>query len=87
MAAAKAFGVAGLRLWICSGDHEPPHFHARKPGDWCIRVYFLEDRSRMIEIVGPPDARMSRSDRRALVEGAETHRLALLVEWESCQAE
>ncbi len=34
--------VDGLDLWFNSSDHLPPHFHARRPGEWEIRVYFLE---------------------------------------------
>lgn len=33
--------IAGLSLWFNSSDHLPPHFHANKPGEWEIRIYFL----------------------------------------------
>jgi hypothetical protein len=33
-----AFSVAGLELFFNSLDHLPPHFHARRPGEWEIRV-------------------------------------------------
>lgn len=34
------FHMAGVDLWFNSSDHEPPHFHARKPDKWEIRVFF-----------------------------------------------
>lgn len=36
-----AFSIPGLDLFFNSLDHLPPHFHARRPGEWEIRVYFL----------------------------------------------
>jgi len=36
-----AFEIDGLDLWFNSSDHLPPHFHARKPGEWEVRVYIL----------------------------------------------
>lgn len=37
----EAFSIPGLDLFFNSLDHLPPHFHARRPGEWEIRVYFL----------------------------------------------
>ena len=33
--------LEGLDLWFNSSDHLPPHVHARRRGEWEIRVYFL----------------------------------------------
>jgi hypothetical protein len=33
--------LEGLDLWFNSSDHRPPHLHARRRGEWEIRVYFL----------------------------------------------
>jgi hypothetical protein len=42
MAVIKAFSIAGMKLWFYSNDHEPPHFHAKRNGEWEMRVKFLE---------------------------------------------
>lgn len=87
MATIRAFHVSGVRLIIYSGDHEPPHLHSQKPGHWEAKVYFLESEAAMIEILRPPNARMSRSDRRTIIEGVMAHRPELLAEWEAAQAD
>ena len=85
MAKVKAFEVAGIQMWIPSGDHNPPHFHARKPGHWVVKVNILEAENAMIEVVRPPNARVDRRDRKAITKGVELHRAALLREFEACQ--
>lgn len=42
MGKVESLTVNGLDLWFNSLDHLPPHFHARRPGEWEIRVYFLQ---------------------------------------------
>ena len=42
MGRVDAFAIGGLDLWFNSHDHGPPHFHVRRPGEWEIRVYFLD---------------------------------------------
>lgn len=81
-----AFIVAGLDLWFNSSDHLPPHFHARKPGSWEIRVFFLEctPGNLVFTVKWPPNSiGPSRKERDALIRGAIDHRPALLVEWEN----
>lgn len=85
MAKVKAFQVAGVDMWFYSGDHEPPHFHARRPGHWSAKVFILEAEEQMIQFVRPPDARLRRNERRAIVQGVQQHRLELLEEWEAAQ--
>ena len=87
MASVRAFSVPGVRLIIHSGDHGPPHIHARKPGDWEARIYILEGDAAMIELRTPPDARMRGTDRRAIIEGVRTYRNELLMEWEAAQVD
>lgn len=41
MARVRAFEIDGLVLWFFSYDHDPPHFHAKRAGEWEVRVYFL----------------------------------------------
>lgn len=36
------FEIPGLSCWFWSNDHDPPHFHAKKEGEWEIRVKFTE---------------------------------------------
>ena len=85
MAQVKAFKVKGIRMIIHSGDHEPPHFHASKPGHWYTKVYIEESPENMIALQRPSDARITKSDRKAITEGVEKNRYALLKEWETCQ--
>ena len=83
MATVKAFRVPGIRMWIPSGDHTPPHFHAARRGEWRVKVRIADG---LIELVGPPQARIRGADRRAIAEGVARHRSELLSEWEECQA-
>jgi hypothetical protein len=86
MAKFEAFTIPGIHLTIPSGDHEPPHLHARKPGEWSAKVYIQASRSNMIELIRPPGATIKGRDRRAIIDAVETHRAELLAEWEECQA-
>jgi hypothetical protein len=83
VSAVAAFSVAGLDFWFNSSDHLPPHFHAEKPGDWEVRVYFLRDRSEMFEVKWTKKkGRPRKKDFRAVGRATEQHRAELLVEWE-----
>lgn len=86
MAQVKAFTVPGVRMIFPSGDHEPPHFHAGRPGVWKAKVFFLNGRDDMFANIKPPGAIVRPADRRAIIEGAQAHRADLLVEWEACQS-
>lgn len=87
MAQLEAFQVGGIEMIFYSGDHEPPHFQARRRGEWDARVYIQADGNEMIELIRPPDAKIRGSDRKAIVKGVEENRAALLAEWESCQGD
>lgn len=81
MVKVKAFSLSPLTLWFWSHDHDPPHFHAKKNGEWEYRVNFLEPASEMLVLkwsVKKPDAKT----RKKLTQLAEQHRDALLQEWE-----
>jgi hypothetical protein len=86
MARVKVFDVRGVRMVFYSGDHWPPHFHARRGREWHAKVFILESKERMIQLIGPRGARIKAADRRAITEGVEEHRAELLEEWESCQS-
>lgn len=72
-------------MWFYTGDHHPPHFHARRGGDWEVRVFIQADKDSMIEIIRPPNAKIKGPDRNALIAKVEAHRGELLTEWEACQ--
>ena len=85
MARVVCFQVPSIEMWIPSGDHSPPHFHARKP-EWHVRVSFLKPVDSMIQLIRPKDAKIRGVDRRAIINGAKANRVALLAEWEACQS-
>jgi hypothetical protein len=81
-----AFSIPGLDLWFNSSDHLPPHFHARKPGRWEVRVYILECTPARLSFTAKwprlGGAGPRRRARRALLEATLEHRVELLLEWE-----
>ena len=83
MGRVEAFVLEGLKLWINSSDHLPPHFHASRRGQWEIRVFFLEctDTNLVFNVKwgrqGP-----SATDRSAILGPVLEHRVKLLQEWE-----
>ena len=82
MASVSAFAISGLKIWFWSNDHEPPHFHVKKRGEWEIKVAFLEDAPQMIEVVfGKPTAKVVKE----IKELAAQHRLELLEQWQQIQ--
>ena len=83
MGKVTSFALAGLELWFNSDDHMPPHFHAEKPGEWEVRVYFLRDRADMCETKWTTrPGRPSRAEVRELATLAEANRAELFTEWE-----
>jgi hypothetical protein len=86
MVAVHAFRLRGVKLWFWSNDHEPPHFHAKKSGQWEVKVSFLLAPDQMIEVKWAekqPSAKAIGQLRRL----AESHRPALLEEWENLRGE
>ena len=81
MTTVRAFQIPGVTIWFWSNDHEPPHFHAKRRGEWEVKVSFLLDVSEMIEIVWSE----KEPSKRALQEVtslAEEHRVPLLEQWQ-----
>lgn len=74
------FSVDGLDLRFYSSDHEPPHFHARKPGSWEVRIFLLES---TYSVRWQRTRRISRKENGTLLNLAEKHRADLLREWEA----
>ena len=81
MATVQPFQIPGLKLWFWSADHEPPHFHAKRAGEWEVKVRFLLEPGEMIEFIWA-NKRPASSVLRELTRLAEEHRLELLEQWE-----
>lgn len=69
-------------MWFWPNDHKPPHFHAKRSGEWEIRVYFLRVPNEMVELVWA-EREPANQVLRDLVTFAERHRRDLLSEWET----
>lgn len=82
MPTIKAFNIDGLKLWFWSDDHDPPHFHAKRSGEWEVKVQFLLDSSEMIVEVWA-NKKPSRKTLREITSLAEAHRAKLLEQWEA----
>ena len=82
MGRVGSFTITGVDCWFYSHEHRPPHFHARRKGQWHVRVFFQMPESDMIEPVKSHTGRMTRADREALCQRAASHRAQLLGEWE-----
>lgn len=79
MGKVESFRIDGCRCWFYSHDHLSPHFHAKAPGEWEVRVFFLEEPPRL-ELkfkIGRVPAVL----RKQLVELARSHRTDLMMEW------
>jgi Domain of unknown function (DUF4160) len=87
MATLKTFSIPGLKLWFYSNDHEPPHFHAKRKGEWEVRVKFLEPDETMFEIKWRKAKKtvVSAQDKKTLKEMVEKHRFEILKEWQEVQ--
>lgn len=64
-------------MWFWSHDHEPPHFHVKRQGEWEVKVHFLLDPSEMVELVWSEKA-PSKKVLKELAACAEEHRAELL---------
>jgi hypothetical protein len=84
MPTVRAFAVDGLKLWFPSNDHEPPHFHAKRSGEWEVRVHFLSNEQEMFELKWrkTSKATVSRRDKEQIIEMVNAHRVELLQQWE-----
>lgn len=82
MGKVSSFHLEGVDCWFYSHEHRPPHFHARRKGQWQVRVFFLMPKAGMIEQVKGHAGRMTKADRDTLREMAALYREELLGEWE-----
>jgi hypothetical protein len=79
MPKVECFEIPGLLCWFWSHDHNPPHFHVKKEGEWEIRVRFTE--ADMFELIwgDEPSCKIMRK----LEEAVRGNRDNLLAEWEA----
>ena len=82
MPTVTAYRVPGLKMWFGSFDHEPPHFHAKREGEWEVKVHFLRVPEAMIELVWADKEPQNRFLREVSRLAAE-HRPELLQQWEA----
>ena len=86
MGKVTVMAIPGLDLWFNSSDHLPPHFHARKPGKWEIRVFIMNSHEDHLDydLKWPRSGSGPRGSERArILEATLSHRLELLKEWEA----
>jgi hypothetical protein len=79
MAKVTAFTIPGLTIWFWSNDHEPPHFHVKRRGEWVVKVKFLLNAVNMIEVVGgKPKSKALKQ----IIKLTEKHRSELFEQWQ-----
>ena len=82
MGRVECFTITGVECWFWSQDHRPPHFHAKRSGQWHLKVWFMKQEGQMLEEADGPKGRVSANDRRLLEKRAVDYRAELLKEWE-----
>lgn len=81
MGTLKTFSIEGMKIWFWSKDHNPPHFHVKRDGQWEYRVFFQEEESqRMFDQKW--GRLLSKADKKLLREKVIQHREAIFKEWE-----
>jgi hypothetical protein len=79
------FQIAGLDLWFNPDDHAPPHFHARKPGEWIVKVDIesSSEKNLVFQVVWCRGVRrVLGAYRRRLAHEVAVHQEKLVAEWE-----
>ena len=82
MGKVETISIHGVELIFWSHDHDPPHLHAKKAGEWACRVYLMEAEENILEMEWENKA-ISGKIRRELTKLAMNNRDALLLEWEA----
>lgn len=87
MGRVESFSASGLDMWFNSHNHVPPHFRARKPGSWEIRVFVLTCAYGNLDFEIKWGGRPSAKEVKQLESAVVRCRAALLEEWEAkvCQ--
>lgn len=83
MGRVESISAEGLILFFHSSDHWPPHFHARKPGHWEIRVDIKDttEETLSFDLKWPRQAVLPAKVLRSLGILVAGNRAALLQEW------
>lgn len=81
MPKVDCFEISGLTCWFWSHDHEPPHFHAKRDGEWEVKVHFTLADEEMIKFEWgkAPGSKLLKQLKRTVAR----HRADLLAEWEA----
>ncbi len=74
--------IDGYKLWFPSEDHNPPHFHILRRGEWEYRVMFLEAKSAMVQKKWGRKSMVAKF-KNELFAMVHTRLDTLLEEWES----
>ncbi len=85
MPKVRAFQVRGLEMWFYCGDHRPRISTLVGRVNGRCGCSSRRTRNSWLRLSGPPHARVSGSDLRALKKGVLNCRDKLLAEWESSQ--
>jgi hypothetical protein len=72
---------AGWDAWINSDDHDPPHFHLEKPGEWVVKVRFMRKPPEFEYVYKGKNRGLSAKDRKRVSQAVEQHRAELFREW------
>ncbi len=78
MGSVSVFSCQGIKLWFNSSDHQPPHLHAKKPGEWEVRVHIVTGLCGVVW----RQKRIRQADLDCLLSGVQLNRFDLLREWE-----
>ena len=75
------FEIPGLKCWFWSNDHDPPHFHVKRQGEWELKVQFAEGEAQMFELMwgDAPKSKVLRE----IAKKVRENRVQLLAEWEA----
>jgi hypothetical protein len=81
MPKVACFEIPGLACWFWSNDHDPPHFHVKRAGEWELKVKFTEGEAQMFDLAWgtTPKAKVLRE----IAKNVQAKRVELLAEWEA----
>jgi hypothetical protein len=89
MVRVAAFTVQGLDIFFHTSDHDPPHFHVLRSGQWEIRVFIDSSSEEGLAYNIKFPTRLPKTGRtlsakleRTLLEHVLKNRVELLEEWQ-----
>lgn len=81
MGRLECLSFPGLEAWINSDDHDPPHFHLEKAGEWLVKVRFMRSPPEFEVVYQAKKRGMTAKDRKRIAAAVEKSRAALYREW------